>query len=96
MTALIILNGEMEDIIKIFKSLKESRLLIKCVSQSIKNEVKEQKGGFFGMFLGTLGATLLVRMLAGKVMIRAGEGITRGGDQVIQESGGVIRAGHDF
>ena len=96
MTALIISNREMEDIIKIFKSLKESRLLIKCVSQTIKNEVKEQKGGFFGMFLGTLDATLLLMMLAGKGMIRAGEGITTGGDQVIRESGGVIRAGHDF
>ena len=96
MTALIISNREMEDIIKIFKSLKESRLLIKCVSQTIKNEVKEQKGGFFGMFLGTLGATLLLMMLAGKGMIRAGEGITRGGDQVIRESGRVIRTGHDF
>ena len=37
----------MHDIMKIVKSLKESRLLIKCVTvKTIKNEEKEQKGGF--------------------------------------------------
>ena len=44
---------------KIAKSLEESGLLITGVSQTIKNEAKEQKGGFLGMLLGTLGATLL-------------------------------------
>ena len=49
----------MEDIMKIDKSLKESRLLIKSVSEIIKNEAKEQKGGFLGMLLGALGAASL-------------------------------------
>ena len=48
----------MNDIIKIVKSLEESSLLIKGVSETNKNEAKEQKGGFFGMLLGTLGAGL--------------------------------------
>ena len=39
----------------------------------MKNESKEQKGGFLGMLLGTLGASLLGNMLAGKGVIRAGE-----------------------
>ena len=43
-TALIISNEEMEDIMKIVKSLEESGLLIKGISETIKNEAKEQKG----------------------------------------------------
>ena len=67
------MNEEMNDIKKIVKSLEESVLLIKGVSQIIKNEVKEQKGGYTGMFLGTLGASLLGNLLTGKSTIRTGE-----------------------
>ena len=59
MTTLIISNDEKEDIIKIVKSLEDSGLLLKGVTETGKNEVKEQKGGFFSMLLGTLGASLL-------------------------------------
>ena len=52
-TTLIISNEEMNDIIKIVQSLEESGLLIKSISKTIKNEGKEQKGGFIGMLLGT-------------------------------------------
>ena len=54
MTALIISNQEMNDIMKIVKSLEESGLLIKGIGKTIKNEVKEQKGVFLGMLLCTL------------------------------------------
>ena len=64
-TTLIISNEEMNDIMKIVKSLEKSGLLIKSVSQTNKNETKEQKGGFLGMLLSTLGASLL----AGKAAI---------------------------
>ena len=40
----------MEDIIKIVKSLENSGLLLKGVSETIQNEDKEQKGGFPSMF----------------------------------------------
>ena len=56
-TTLIILNEEMNDTMKIVKSLVESVLLIKGVSQTIKNGAKEHKGGFPRMLLGTLGAS---------------------------------------
>ena len=56
---LIISNEEMNDIMKIIKSLEESGLLTKGVRETIQNEAKEQKGGFLGMLLGTLGARLL-------------------------------------
>ena len=69
----------MEDIIKIVKSLEDSGLLLKGVSETIQNEAKEQKGGFLSMLLGTLGASLLGNILAGKGMNRAGEGFLRAG-----------------
>ena len=62
-TTLIILNGEMNDIMKIVKSLEESGLLIKGVSKTIKNEAKEQKEGFLIMISGSLGASLLPKSI---------------------------------
>ena len=47
------------DIIKIVKSVEDSGLLLKGVTETVQNEVKEQKGGFLNMLLGTLGASLL-------------------------------------
>ena len=73
-TTLIISNDEMEDIIKIFKTLEDSGLLLKGVTETIQNESKEQKGGFLSMLLGALGASLLGNILAGKGINRAGEG----------------------
>ena len=58
-TVLIIPNDEIEDIIKIVKSLEDSGLLLKRVTETVQNEVKEQKKEFLSMLLGTLGARLL-------------------------------------
>ena len=69
----------MEDIIKIVKSLEDSGLLLEGVTETVQNEVKEQKGGILSMLLGTLGASLLGNILAGKGINRAGEGIVRAG-----------------
>ena len=73
-TTLIISNDEMKDIIKIVKSLEDSRLLLKGVSETIQNEAKEQKGEFLSMLLSTLGASLLGHILAVKGIVRAGYG----------------------
>ena len=56
---LIISNDEMDNILKIVKSLENSRLLLKGVRETIQHEAKEQRGGFLSMLLGTLGASLL-------------------------------------
>ena len=56
----------MEDLIKIVKSLEDSGLLLKGVTESVQNEVEEQKGGFLSMLLGTLGTSLLGNLLTGK------------------------------
>ena len=72
-TALITLNEEMEDIMKIVKSLEESRLLIKRIRKTIKNEAKKRKGSFLPMLSGTLGVTILRNALTVKALIRAGQ-----------------------
>ena len=68
----------MNDIMKIIKTLENSGILLKGVSKTIKNETKEQRGGFLSMLLGTLGASLLGNLLSsGKGIMRAGDGIVR-------------------
>ena len=64
-TTLLIFNEEMKDIMKNVKSLEQSGLLIKGVSETIKIEAKEQKGRFLTILLGTLGAILLGNLLTG-------------------------------
>ena len=59
MTTLIISNDQIHDIIKIVKSLADSGLLMKGVTETAQNEQKEQKGGFLRMLLGTLAASLI-------------------------------------
>ena len=73
-TTLIISNEEMNDVIKIIQSLEDSNILLKGVTNTIKNEAKEQKGGFLSMLLGTLGTSLLGNLLPGKGIVRAGYG----------------------
>ena len=64
----------MEEIMKIIKSLEHSGLLLKRVSETIRNEAKEQKGRFLSMLLGTLNVSLLGNIVAGKGIIRVGYG----------------------
>ena len=67
-------NKEMNDIMIIVQALEDSKVLLKGVTKTIKNETKEQKGGFLSMSLCTLGASLLGCMLAGKGVVRTGSG----------------------
>ena len=70
----------MKDIMKIIEALKNSGILLKGVNKTIENETKEERGGFSGMLLGTLGASLLGNLLTGgKGILRAGDGIVRAG-----------------
>ena len=65
-TALYISNEEVENIMKIVKSCEESRLLIKGISEKIKNETKKEKGRFLLIFLGTLAVSILGNALTQK------------------------------
>ena len=94
----MISNEEMNDIIKIVQALEYSNILLKRVTKTIKNETKEQKGGFSGMLLGTLRASLLGNLLTGKGILRAGSGNSKGKGILRAGSGndegkGVVRAG---
>ena len=71
--------------IKIFQALENSNILIKGITKTVKNETKEQKGGFLSMLLRTLGASLLGNLLTGKWIVRAGTGNEKGK--------GIVRAG---
>ena len=77
---LIIEEEDKQDIIKIIKELENSDILLKGVSKIIENEIKEQRGGFLSMLLGTLGASLLGNLLTRKGIMRAGDGIVRAGE----------------
>ena len=90
MTTLIISNEEVNNIMKIVKFLEEFDLLIKGVSKTIKNETKEQKGGFLGMLLGTLIGILLGNLLTGTATVRAGEGV-----KTMSQGRGTIKAGEE-
>ena len=97
-TTLIISNNEIEDIIKIVKSLEDSGLLLKGVTERVQNEVKEQKGGFLSMSLGTLCASLLGNISVGKGINSAGKGrgINRPGEGALarRQGRGIARAGY--
>ena len=76
----------MDDLIKTVKSLEDFGLLLKEITESVQNEIKEQKGGFLSMLLGTLGSSLLENLLTGKGVNKKGKGIQRTGE-------GIVRAG---
>ena len=86
----------MEDIIKIVKSLEDSGLLLEGVTETVKNGVKEQKGGFLSMLLGTLGACLLGNILAGPGINKKGKGINRAGEEIVRADYGNKNNKSDF
>ena len=91
MTTLIISNDEIGDIIKIVKSLEDSGILLKEVTETVQNEIKEQKGAFLSMLLGTLSASLLGNLLTekGARAKSQGQGIYRA-----EKGKEIVRAGY--
>ena len=61
-------------------------MLLEGVTKTVQNEVKEQKGEFLSMLLGTLGASLIGNLLAGRGIYRAGKGkgINRAGEEIVR------------
>ena len=76
----------MNDVIEIVQVLEDSNILLKGVTKTVKKKIKEQKSWFLGMSLGTLWASLLGNMLAGKEILRAGSGN--------KKEKGIVRAGY--
>ena len=71
--------------------------MLEGVTKTVQNEVKEQKGGFLSMLLGTLGGYLLGNLLTGKGAIASSQWrrIYRvRKDKVINRAGkGIVGAG---
>ena len=63
---------------KIVQALEDSNISLKGVTETIKNETKEQKERFLGMLLGTLGASLVENLLTGKGIVTAAYGNKKG------------------
>ena len=76
----------MNDIMKIVQALEDSDILLKRVTETIKNKMKKQEGGFLGTLVGTLGSILLGNLLSGKGIVRASSGNKKGE--------GMVRAGY--
>ena len=96
-TALIISNNDIEGLIKIVKSLEDSNLLLKGLTETVQNEINEQKGGFLSMLWGTLGGSLLGNLLTGGGVNKKGKGIIRAGEEVTKstrQGQGIVRAGY--
>ena len=83
----------MDDFIKIVKSLEDSGLLSKGITESVQNEIKAEKGGFLSMILGTLGASLLGNLLTGKGPFYARKRVNKKGKRIHRAGEGIVRAG---
>ena len=77
--ALFISNEDMNDIIKIIKSLEDLGVLIDGVTETLKHEIKKQKGGFLGVLLATLAAPLVQPVISSIVKGISGIGVRRAG-----------------
>ena len=84
---LITSNKEMNDIIKIVQALENSNILLKGATETIKNETKEQKGGFLGTVVGTLVSILIGNLLSGKGIVRTSSRNKKGKE--------IVRSGYE-
>ena len=75
---------------RIVQALEDSDISLKGVTKTIQNKAKEQKGGFLSMLLGTLGASLLENLLAGKGIVSAGSG-NKKGKGIVRSGSGIKR-----
>ena len=89
-STLIISKKDIDDLIKIVKSLEDSGLLLKGTTESVQNEIKEQKDGFLSMLLG---ASLLGNLPTGKGAFHARKRVNKKGKEIHRAGEGIVRAG---
>ena len=94
-TTLRISNEEMNDIMKIDQALEDSDVLLKGVTETIKNKTKKREGRLLGTLVGILGSILLQNLLSGKRIVRTDSGNKKGEGIVRPGYGkGIVRAGY--
>ena len=76
-TTLMISNKKINNKMKIVQAFEDSNILLKEITEKIKNETKEPKWGFLSILLGTLVASLLGNILGGGSGIKKGKRILR-------------------
>ena len=102
--SLTISVNDMHDIMQIIQALEEKGIVVPGTTKAVDGEIHAQRGGFLGMLLGTLGASLLGNLLTGSRGSGTsgtsgtsgkgtGKGIFRAGDRYGR---GIVRAGADF
>ena len=64
------------------QALQDSGILLKGDTKKIKNETRNQKGGYLSLLLGAIASSLLENSLTGKETVRAGEGTIRAGERI--------------
>ena len=72
---------------KIVQALEDHYILLKGVTKTVKNEVNNQKCGFFGMLMGTIGASLLSNVLSG--LLNKGSGLYRAWHEMYRTGQGI-------
>ena len=101
---LTISSKDMGDIMQIIQALEDKGIIVPGTTETVSEEVQEQRGGFLGMLLGTLGASLLGNLLTGSRgsgVFRAGTkegrgGVVRAGSGLKYGKGGIVGAGQNF
>ena len=68
----------MNDINKIIKSLEDLGVFIDGVTETVKHEIKQQEGGFLGVLLPPLAASLVQPVISSVVKGISGRGVRRG------------------
>ena len=74
-----ILNEDMTNIIKMVKSLEHSGVLIDGVTETVKYEIRKQEGGFLGVLLAPLAASLVQPVISSVVKGISGRGVRTAG-----------------
>ena len=83
---LFISNEDMNDIIKIIKSLEDLVVLIDGVAKIVKHEMKKQEGRFLGALLAPLAASILQPVISSVVSDIRGKGVRRGGRRYMNKN----------
>ena len=88
----------MSDIIKIVLVLENSNILSKGVTKSVTNETREQRWGFLGTLVRTLGSILLGNLLSGKGIVRAGSANKKEKEleELVMEKNGIFETTSSF
>ena len=83
---LFILNEDMNNIIKITKSLEDSAVLIDEVTETVKHEIKEQESVLLGALLAPLVASLVQPVISSLIIALSKRGVRIAGTEYMDKN----------